>query len=105
MPQYRFRPRSAGDLPLVRNWLDVPHVAEWWHDPETFEFVSSDLAHPDMAQFVVTADDRPLGYLQCYKMRDWHAGFGPQPAGTRGVDQFIGEPEMVGCGHGSAFVR
>jgi aminoglycoside 6'-N-acetyltransferase len=27
------------------------------------------------------------------------------PPGTRGIDQFIGELEMLGCGHGSAFIR
>ena len=33
------------------------------------------------------------------------SGLGPQPAGTRGIDQFIGEPDMIGRGHGSAFIR
>ena len=104
-PAYAFRPMTATDLPLVRRWLMEPHVAEWWHDPETFEFVSGELDHPDMAQFIVTLDDRPLAYLQCYKMSEWHNGFAPQPDGTRGIDQFIGEADMVGRGHGSAFIR
>jgi aminoglycoside 6'-N-acetyltransferase len=29
---------------------------------------------------------------------------GPQIAGTRGIDQFIGEADMLDCGHGSAFI-
>jgi len=28
-----------------------------------------------------------------------------QPDGTRGLDQFIGEADMLGCGHVSALVR
>lgn len=102
---FRFRPMSREDLSLVRTWLAQPHVAAWWHDAEDFEFVSGDLGHHDMAQFIVHLDDRPLGYLQCYRMSEWHEGFGPQPAGTRGLDQFIGEPDLVGCGLGSAFIR
>jgi len=105
MPQYRFRPMSADDLPLLRNWLARPHVAEWWHDADEFDFVSSDLGHHDMAQFIMTSDARPLGYLQCYRMSEWHVGFGPQPSGTRGIDQFIAEADMLGRGHGSAFIR
>ena len=105
MASYQFRPMSADDLPLVRDWLRVPHVQEWWHDADDFEFVSGDLGHHDMAQFIVTMDERPFGYLQCYRIGDWHAGFGPQPDGTRGIDQFIAEPGMVGRGHGSAFIR
>ncbi|MPZ58864.1 MAG: GNAT family N-acetyltransferase [Rhizobiales bacterium] len=102
---YHFHPMTAADLPLMRDWLARPHVAEWWHDANEFEFVSGDLAHHDMAQFIVTMEERPLGYLQCYNMSEWHAGFGPQPPGTRGIDQFIAEPDMVGRGHGSAFIR
>jgi aminoglycoside 6'-N-acetyltransferase len=105
MASYQFRPMSADDLPLVRDWLRVPHVQEWWHDADDFEFVSGDLGHHDMAQFIVTMDERPFGYLQCYRIGDWHAGFGPQPDGTRGIDQFIAESGMVGRGHGSAFIR
>jgi aminoglycoside 6'-N-acetyltransferase len=31
--------------------------------------------------------------------------FGAHPAATRGIDQFIGEPDMIGRGHGSGFIR
>ncbi|TCU70478.1 aminoglycoside 6'-N-acetyltransferase [Bradyrhizobium sp. R2.2-H] len=102
---YTFRPMTTADMPLIRRWLDAPHVAEWWHDPETLEFVGGDLDHPDLAQFIVSKDGRPLAYLQCYQLGEWHLGFGPQPTGTRGLDQFIGEADMLGCGHGSGFIR
>jgi aminoglycoside 6'-N-acetyltransferase len=103
---YQFRPMVSADLPLIRHWLANPHVAQWWHDPaEQFELVSGDLGHPDMAQFIVASDQRPFGYLQCYNLSAWNAGFGAQPEGTRGIDQFIGEPDMVDRGHGSAFIR
>ena len=103
---YQFVPMGAADLPLVRRWLEMPHVAEWWHDPAgQFELVSGDLDHPDMAQYIVAAEGRPFAYLQCYKLSDWNTGFGPQPHGTRGLDQFIGEADMLERGHGSAFIR
>jgi hypothetical protein len=28
-----------------------------------------------------------------------------QPLGTRGIDQFIGEPQLIGRGHGTAFIH
>ncbi len=103
---YDFRPMVHADLPLIRRWLDTPHVSEWWHDPaEQFELVSGDLDHPEMAQFIVGADERPFAYLQCYRLSDWNTGFSPQPDGTRGLDQFIGEAGMLDRGHGSAFIR
>ena len=103
---YEFVPMTSVDLPLIRRWLETPHVSEWWHDPaEQFELVSGDLDHPDMAQFIVASDLRRFAYLQCYNLSDWNTGFGPQPDGTRGLDQFIGEADMLGRGHGSAFIR
>jgi aminoglycoside 6'-N-acetyltransferase len=97
---------TPADLLLIRRWLETPHVAAWWHDPaEQFELVSGDLGHPDMAQFIVATEAKPFAYLQCYNIGAWHTGFGPQPQGTRGLDQFIGEADMLDCGHGSALVR
>ena len=103
---YDFRPMVHADLPLIQRWLETPHVSLWWHDPaEQFDLVSGDHDHAEMAQFVIAADDRPFAYLQCYRLSDWNTGFGPQPYGTRGLDQFIGEADMLGRGHGSAFIR
>ena len=106
MTAYAFRPMSADDLPTIRRWLGTPHVCKWWHDPaEQFELVSGDLDHPDMAQYIVAADAREFAYLQCYNLSAWNTGFGRQPEGTRGLDQFIGEADMLERGHGSAFIR
>ncbi len=104
---YEFRPMSALDLPLVRRWLAVPEVAQWWGNAdEQFALISGDLGHPAMDQFIVAHDGGPFAYLQCYDPAAWpDNGFGPQPPGTRGIDQFIGEPVMIGCGHGSALIR
>jgi aminoglycoside 6'-N-acetyltransferase len=106
MTAYTFRPMSASDLPTIKRWLETPHVREWWHDPaEQFELVSGDLDHPDMAQFIVAADGQEFAYLQCYNLTAWDTALGPQPEGTRGLDQFIGKADMLDRGHGSAFVR
>ncbi len=97
---------TADDLPLIKRWLMAPHVAQWWGDPdEQFGLVSGDLAEPAMDQFIVTTARKPLGYLQCYRLTDWNISFGDQPGGTRGIDLFIGEPDMIERGHGSALIR
>jgi aminoglycoside 6'-N-acetyltransferase len=103
---YTFRPMTAADLPLIRRWLGEAHVRQWWGDPEEqFVLVSGDLDEPAMDQFIVLAGMRPFGYLQCYRLTAWTTGLGPQPEGTRGIDQFIGENDMIGRGHGPAFIR
>jgi len=92
---------------MVRRWPKMPHVREWWGDPdEQFALVSGDLPLPAMAQFIVAADGRPFGYVQTCDLASWpDPAFADQPPGTRGIDQFIGEAEMLGKGHGASFVR
>jgi aminoglycoside 6'-N-acetyltransferase len=104
---YTFRPMSAADLTLIQHWLTASHVARWWGNPnDQYALVSGDLDDPAMDQFIVSIDDRPFAYLQCYDPQAWpDNGFGPQPAGTRGIDQFIGEAGMLGRGHGAALIR
>jgi aminoglycoside 6'-N-acetyltransferase len=104
---YAFRTMTADDLPLIRDWLARPHVATWWGDSEEqFSLVHGDLGHPAMKQFIVAVEGRPFAYLQCYDPAAWpQGGLGVQPAGTRGIDQFIGDPAMIEQGHGSAFIR
>jgi aminoglycoside 6'-N-acetyltransferase len=106
-PGCAFRPMLPADLPMVRSWLAAPHVMRWWGDPnEQFALVSEDLDHPAMEQFIVVTDDRPFAYLQCYDPTAWpDNGFGEQPDGARGIDQFIGEPDMIDRGHGCALIR
>jgi len=104
---YQFRPMTEADLALVRRWLAEPHVMQWWGDThQQFELVSGDLEVEAMDQFIVATNDRPFGYIQCYDPEVWpDTGLGDHPMGTRGIDQFIGEPDMVDRGHGSAFIR
>src|SRR5262245_10620504 len=98
---------TATDLPLVLHWLQQPHVVQWWGDThEQFELVSGDLEVEAMDQYIVATGGRPFGYIQCYDPEVWpDNGLGEHPRGTRGIDQFIGEPDMVDHGHGSAFMR
>ena len=106
MGEYVFRPMTAADLPLLRRWLETPEVVRWWGDPdEQYTLVSGDLDHPDMDQFIVTLGEHPFGYIQCYPLSTWNPSFGTQPPATRGIDQFIGVPDMIGRGHGSGFIR
>lgn len=107
MAPYQFSPMTPADLPMVRRWLATPAVIEWWGDTdEQYALVSGDLDEPAMIQFIVAENNRPFAYLQCFDLTAWpEDGFGPQPTGTRAIDQFIGEPDMLDRGHGSAFIR
>jgi len=105
--RYGFRRMTRDDLPLVARWLAEPHVARWWDDGETsLARIEEHLGPSDSVEpFLILLDERPIGYVQSY---DIHAEadhpYRDQPFGTVGIDQFIGEAELIGRGHGSRFV-
>jgi aminoglycoside 6'-N-acetyltransferase len=106
LQRYAFRPVVAADLPMLGAWLDRPHVAEWWDDADDkLAEIREAMADPSTQPFIVELDGRPIGYLQCYDPhREEGHPYRDQPKGTLGIDQFIGEPELVGAGHGSRLI-
>ena len=100
---YAFRRAGLADLPLLNRWKARPHVAAWWDD-EPFD--ADDLDEPGYCLWIVATRDRPIAMLQEYRIHD-HADhhLAALPEGAIGIDLFIGEPDMVGLGHGPALVR
>lgn len=79
----------------------------WWGTVEEGGcFFEEAMADPHIAAWIVELDGRAFAYAQDY---DPHAEpdhhFAHLPPGARGVDQSIGPAELLGRGHGSAFVR
>ena len=102
---YHFRPVTAADLPLLKAWRARPHVTRWWSAPPPDE-IDETFADPQVAMWIIAHRGRDFAYAQDYPPRGWHDHpFTHLPPGSRGIDQYIGEPEMMGLGHGSAFVR
>ncbi len=104
---YAFRPATHDDLPLLRLWLETPEVVRWWGNTiEQEALLREDLDNPQMTMRIVSCDGRPFAYAQDYDVHAW-----PQehlkhlPPGSRAIDTFIGEPEMIGRGHGSRYLR
>ena len=83
----------------------MPHVTQWWGPPEV-EAVAEALADPRIAIWIVAHEGRAFAYAQDYAPHDWDDHpFAHLPPGARGIDQYIGEPDMLDRGHGSAFIR
>ena len=104
---YGVRPAKFDDLPLLRAWLRTPEVVRWWGDPkEQAKLLEEDLSEPLMVMGIVSFAGRPFAYVQDYAVNSWpQPHFAGLPAGSRAIDAFVGEPDMIGKGHGSAFLR
>ena len=106
-PAYDFRLVTADDLPRLQAWLWTPEVVRWWGDPEEqAKLLEEDLSEPLMVMRIVSHHGRPFAYAQDYAVESWpQPHFASLPAGSRAIDAFVGEPDMIGKGHGSAFLR
>lgn len=104
---YDFRPVTEKDLPMIAGWLAMPHLAEWWNDPETeIAEIRDHIDSISVEPLIVELDGKAIAYLQSYDphLEDDHP-YADQPFGTLGIDLSIGPSELVGIGHGSAIVR
>jgi aminoglycoside 6'-N-acetyltransferase len=104
---YTFRPVVRSDLPRLNEWLRTPEVVRWWGDPEDqAALLQADLDEPRMVMRIVSFAGKPFAYAQDYAVHVWpQPHFSELPLGSRAIDAFIGEPDMIGRGHGAAFLR
>lgn len=99
------KPLTEDDLPLIADWLERPHVREWWGDTTLDEFrYLMDAANE--RGFIVVADGRPAGFIQAYNcyaqpdpIRDTK-----DPPETWGLDLFVGEETLLRKGVASAAI-
>lgn len=92
------------DLPTVRRWLALPHVAKWYTEPQDWLY---ELEHRKdefrwLHHFIAEADGVPFGFCQYYEYRmggeSWQ---GDLPVGgSYSIDYLIGEPSLLGRGLG-----
>ena len=104
---YEFRPVTPGDMPILRGWLRAPEPMRWWGDAyEQEALLREDLDNPLMTMRIVSHQGRDFAYAQDYAVHSWpQPHFAALPHATRAIDTFIGEPAMIGRGHGSSYLR
>jgi aminoglycoside 6'-N-acetyltransferase len=104
---YSFRPAAVADLPMLRAWLSTADVARWWGDPaREAATLAGDLDEPEMQMLIIAFRGEPFAYAQHYRVDAWpQPHFAHLPPGSQAIDAFIGEPDMLGRGHGSIFLR
>jgi len=107
-----FRPLDPADLHTLHDWLNRPHVAEWWQPTPSFAELEEEYAEhfarsSGVKPYVALADGSPIGYIQSYTAMGSGGGWwtDEQDPGVRGIDQFLARAEDLGRGLGSLMVR
>ena len=103
---FDFKELAESDLPLINDWLQQPHVSKWFDTNEWINEISSNLISDWVCYFRAELDSIPIGFTQYYNTSKAPKGpWSSQPAGTIGIDFFIGNPSFLGKGHGILLVN
>jgi len=112
---YDFRPLVLDDLPLMRRWLERPHIREWWGEPEEeLGYIRDMVEGRDTTRpFIFSVGGEPAGYIQYWfighhQNAQWIADYpwlAELPPDAVGVDLSIGEADKLSRGIGSAVLR
>ncbi|MFH8407148.1 GNAT family N-acetyltransferase [Streptomyces sp. NPDC018019] len=111
-----WRRLAEDDFPLVRHWLEQPHVARWWNHETSLEAVARDFGPAARGEepsedLLVLLDGRPLGLVQRSRFADYPgyraelAALTEVPGEAMTLDYLIGDPEQVGRGLGPRMIR
>jgi aminoglycoside 6'-N-acetyltransferase-1b/aminoglycoside 6'-N-acetyltransferase-2 len=103
------------DLPMLHDWLNRPHIVEWWGGEEgrpTLGEVLTNYRPRVMAEEAVTPyiamlGDEPIGYAQSYVALGSGDGWWEDETdpGVRGIDQSLANPMQLSKGMGTRLVR
>lgn len=107
---FHFEPLTEDDVPLLFDWLNRPHVAEWWDGPVSFSQVREKylprLGGGTVSPYLACLNVVPIGFIQSYVTAAPGDGWWPDECDPRvmGIDQFLADPDNLGKGLGSEMV-
>jgi RimJ/RimL family protein N-acetyltransferase len=107
---FQFRPITEADISVLMSWLNEPHVAEFWQESQDIEVFREKflfgLSGRGVAAYIVELEGRAIGFIQSYEAAlvggGWWPGFS---RGIFGIDQFIGEKDLIGRGIGTELIK
>jgi RimJ/RimL family protein N-acetyltransferase len=107
-----FRPLTLNDLPILCDWVNRPHVAEWWDSPNTLDDIRDEYlpvisGTSSTKAYIVYLGQEPAGFIQSYTVMGSGEGWweDEQDPGARGIDQFLADSERLNQGLGTAMIR
>lgn len=107
------RPMTEDDLPMLHEWLNRPHIVQWWGgerpslDVVRQEYSPRALMQQNVTPYIGMLGDRPFAYAQSYVALGSGDGWWDDitDPGVRGIDQSIAHAELLGQGLGTQLVR
>jgi AacA4 family aminoglycoside N(6')-acetyltransferase len=114
-PAVKLRLMTEQDLPMLHDWLNRPHIVEWWGGEQARPTLAEVQAHyrprvlaeESVTPYIALLGDEPIGYAQSYVAMGSGGGWWEDESdpGVRGIDQSQADPARLGQGLGTQLVR
>jgi AacA4 family aminoglycoside N(6')-acetyltransferase len=111
----KLRLMTEQDLPMLHDWLNRPHIVEWWGGEENRPTLSEVqehylprvLAEDSVTPYIAMLGTEPIGYAQSYVAMGSSDGWWEDETdpGVRGIDQSLANPMQLNQGIGTNLVR
>jgi aminoglycoside 6'-N-acetyltransferase Ib len=110
--QFDFKSVTECDLQLLFDWLNRPHVVEWWNGPTSLAQVRDKYlprlsldssVHP----YIARLNGIPVGFIQSYVVMAQQASgwwLDERDPAAIGIDQCLADAENLGKGTGTAMI-
>lgn len=106
---------TDGDLVMLHEWLNRPHIVEWWGGEEERPSPSEVLEHyrprvlgeEPVTMYIAMLASEPIGFAQSYTALGCGDGWWEEETdpGVRGIDQSLANPTQLNHGLGTRVVR
>jgi AacA4 family aminoglycoside N(6')-acetyltransferase len=114
-PELTLRLMTEADLVMLHEWLNRPHIVEWWGGEEARpsleevreHYRPKTLAEESVTAYIAMLGDTPVGYAQSYVAMGSGDGWWEDEVdpGVRGIDQSLANESDLNKGLGTALVR
>lgn len=105
---------NGSDLPTLHDWLNRPHIVEWWGgeaarpslDEVMADYRPSVLAEAAVTPYIAMLDQEPIGFAQSYIALGSGDGWWAEETdpGVRGIDQSLANAADLNKGLGTRLV-
>ncbi len=112
---FSFHPMVATDIPLLHEWIQRPHVAQWWGSRDAAASLAETKRKylPRLEEssavkgYIAILEGESIGFIQTYVALACGNGWWKDETdpGVRGIDQFLGGGDKLGQGLGTQMVK
>ncbi len=109
MITFQFKPLQESDLPLLFDWLALPHVSAWWRETRDYKKFTDKyrnyIPRDDVGPFIMYHQEKSIGYISWHDVATDPTRPEKFPERTYGMDLFIADFDYLGKGYGPVLIK